>query len=122
MQILPTGWNWASFIWGACIGTVTAFGAGFLQKAGEHFFDLLKNKVSPPPLEPKQLGGSFIPTTYQPGDCAWIRDYQLYDYEQKGYFYYPHPEDEAKCYRVTSDGTKPVKEFLMVKLDAQRVL
>ena len=122
MQILPTGWNWASFIWGAGIGAVAAFGTGFFQKVGEHFFDFLKNKINPLPPEPKQLGGSFIPTTYQPGDCAWIRDYQLYDYEQKGYFYYPYSEDEAKCYRLASDGTKPVKEFLMVKLDAQRVL
>lgn len=51
MPFLPT--DLLSFIWGAAVGAIILLLTGFLQKAGEHCFELLKQKVtkqaSPPP-------------------------------------------------------------------------
>jgi hypothetical protein len=119
MSFLPT--DLPSFAWGALIGAVAAFGTGFLKKAGEHVFTLVAGKVNPKPPEPEQVDGRFVPTRFAPGVCAWVREVQLYEYEEKGYTYYPHPKNEARCFRITSDGMKPVKEFLLVQPGSARV-
>ena len=119
MSFLPT--DLPSFAWGALIGAVAAFGTGFLKKAGEHAFTLIAGKMNPKPPEPEQVDGRFIPTSFAPGVCAWVREVQLYEYEETGYTYYPHPKNEARCFRITSDGMKPVKEFLLVQPGSVRV-
>jgi len=105
----------ASFLWGAAIGAVAAFGTGFLQRAGEKSFERFERWRNPPDPEPTQVDGKFEPTRYNPGRCAWIRDLKLYEYEAKGYTYYAHPKTGGRCFRITSDGRSPVKEFLMVE-------
>jgi hypothetical protein len=119
MSLFPT--DWISFIWGAVAGGVVAFMGGFLKKAGEHVFTVVSNKFNPRPLEPIQVGGQFVPVRYEGGVCAWVREVNLYDYEEKGYNYYPHPKGGAKCFRISSSGRDPVKEFLMVEPDAKEL-
>lgn len=104
-----------SFLWGASIGALAAFLTGFLQKAGEHAFERFRHWLNPPEPEPVQVDGHFRPTRFDPGSCAWIRDVKLYEYEAKGYTFYPHPNSGGKCFRITSDGRFPLKEFLMVQ-------
>lgn len=117
MPLLPT--DLASFAWGAALGGVAAFGTGFLKKAGEHFFGYVANRVNPKPPEPIQVDGRFVPARFNPSECAWVNEVKLYDYEEKGYTYYPHPKGNAPCYRITSDGMRPLKEFLLVKPGAK---
>jgi hypothetical protein len=119
MSLLPT--DLASFAWGALIGGVAAFATGFLKKAGEYSFGYFTNKISPKEPEPIQVAGSFVPTQFAPSDCAWINEVKLYEYEEKGYTYYPHPKNKARCFRITSDGMKPLKEFLLVQQGAKEL-
>ena len=119
MPLLPT--DLPSFVWGLLIGGAAAFLTGFLKKAGEHAFTLVASKIHPKPPEPEQVDGKFYPTIFAPSDCAWVNEVKLYEYEAKGYTYYPHPKNNARCFRITSDGTRRLKEFLLVKPEAQRV-
>lgn len=119
MSLLPT--DLSSFAWGLVLGAGAAFAAGFLQKAGDHAFVYLASKISPSPPEPVQVDGRFLPTRFAPGDCAWVNEIKLYDCEAQGYTYYLHPKSNARCYRVTSDGARPLKEFLLVKPGAKEI-
>ena len=96
MSLLPI--DLPSFAWGALIGAVAAFGTGFLKKAGEHMFAFVTGKINPKPSEPEQVNGRFVPTRFEPGVCTWVREAQLYEYEDKGYTYYPHPKNEAAVF------------------------
>lgn len=120
MSFLPT--DWPSFVWGALIGAIAAFGTGFLKKAGEHAFTHVAGKVNPKLPEPEQIDGRFESTRFAPGICAWVREARLYEYEEKGYTYYPHPKNEARCFRITSDGRDRIKEFLLVQPGAKEVV
>ena len=113
MFLLPT--DWLSFLWGAAIGAVAAFATGFFKKAGEKAFDKFERWRHPPTPEPTQVDGRFQPTRFNPGRCAWIRETQVYDYEAKGYTYYPNPKTNGHCFRITGDGNRLLKEFLMVE-------
>lgn len=119
MSFLPTDWN--SFAWGALIGGIAAFSTGFLKKAGEHTFSWLASKVNPKPPEPEKVDGKFVPISFAPGVCSWVREVQLYEYDEKGYTYYPHPKNSARCFRVTSDGKNLFHEFLLVQPGAVEV-
>lgn len=120
MAFLPT--DFSSFAWGAFVGAVAAFGTGFLKKAGEHAFESIAGKLNPIPPEPAQVDGRFVPTRFAPGECAWVGEVKLYEYEGKGYTYYPHPRNNAHCYRLTSDGRQPIKEFLLVSPGAKEII
>jgi hypothetical protein len=113
MSFLPS--DLLSFVWGAALGGLAAFATGFLKEAGKHAFSYSMNKLNPKPPEPIQLDGKFVPSRFEPGMCAWVNEAKLYEYEQKNYTYYPHPKDNARCFRITSDGQLPVREFLLVQ-------
>jgi hypothetical protein len=120
MSLLPT--DWVSFLWGAALTVVAVFGAGlaafgnaFLKKAAEDFYGWGKIKVRPPPPEPVEVHSGFVPTRYPPDSCGWIGPHQLVDCEAEGWTYYPHPKNDAKCYRIQSVSGRDFKEFLMVK-------
>lgn len=118
MSFLPT--DFPSFVWGAAITGVAAFATGFLKKGGEHAFTKVAAKLNPKPPDPEQVDGRFaLPTSA--GPCAWVSELKLYEYEEKGYTYYPHPKNGARCFRNTSDGRNPVREFLLVLPEAQKV-
>lgn len=119
MFFLPS--DWPSFIWGALIGAVAAFVTGFLKKAGEHAYSSVEAKLNPKPPEPIQIDGKFVFARFAPGECAWVSEVKLYEFEQKGYTYYPYPKDDARCYRITSDGCNPIKEFLLVQPSAKEL-
>jgi len=119
MPLLPT--NLPSFTWGLIIGGIAAFATGFFKRAGERVFDYFANRFHPMPPEPVQVDGHFQPTRFAPSQCAWINEVKLYEYETKGYTYYPHPKENARCYRLTSDDMRSLKEFLMVQPDAKEV-
>ena len=120
MPLTPT--DWPSFALGALLGAVAAFGTGFLKKAGEHAFGYLSNKISPKPPEPIQVDGKFVPIRFAPSECAWVNEAKLYDYEQKGYSYYPHPKKDTRCFRLASSDRSTVKEFLLVQPNSKRVV
>jgi hypothetical protein len=118
MSFLPS--DLSSFVWGALAGGVAAFATGLLKKAGERTFTAVENKLNPKPPEPVQVDGRFVPKRYSPPDCAWVNELKLYDYEHKGYTYYPHAKADARCFRITSDGRNSLKEFLLVQPNAKR--
>jgi hypothetical protein len=118
MFFLPLDPN--SFTLGAVVGIVGAFGTGFLKKAGEDFYSWVKNKIHPKLPESIQIDGTFLPSQFEPGSCAWIRQERLYEFEEQAYSYYPHRKNGARCFRVTYDGSKPLTEYLMVKPGATR--
>lgn len=103
-----------SFLWGVVVGAVGLFIAGFLNTAGADAWKWIKARVAPPPLEPIVVERTFKPTRYDPGSCAWVREERLLIYEEKGYRYYPHPRNNAKCYRLVHTRTHTEKEYLMV--------
>ncbi len=119
MSFFPT--DWLSFVWGVGLAAIAAFGTGFLKKAGEHVFTYLSNKISPKPPEPVQVDGKFVSSRYDTGTCAWVSESKLYEYEQKGYTFYPHPKEDAHCFRITSDGRHQYKEFLLVQPGAKEL-
>ena len=41
-----------SFLWGAALGVIGAFGAGFLKKAGEDCYSWVRKKINPKAVEP----------------------------------------------------------------------
>ena len=83
-------------------------------------FARLDERLHPKAPDPVQVDGKFVPERFSPGLCAWVREVQLYEYEEKNYTYYPHPKSDARCFRITSDGRNPVKEYLMVQPGAVR--
>jgi hypothetical protein len=119
MSILPT--DLPSFAWGALLGVAAAFATGFFKKAGEHAFAYIANKIHPKAPEPVQVDGRFVPTRFAASECAWINEVKLYEYEEKGYTYYPHPKSDAPCFRMSSDGMRPLKEFLLVQPGAREL-
>lgn len=119
MSLLPT--DLPSFVWGAVLAGIAAFATGFLKHAGERAFGYIANKLNPKPPEPTQVDGHFVPTRFVPSECAWVNEVKLYEYEAKGYTYYPHPKSRARCFRITSDGMRPLKEFLLVQPGAKEV-
>ena len=88
-----------------------------VKQAGERGFAFIANKLNPKPPEPVQIDGKFVATRFAPGECAWVNETERYDYEEKGYTYYPHPRSNARCFRITSDG----REFLLVQPGAKEV-
>jgi hypothetical protein len=111
--------EWTSFTWGALVGGVAAFGSGFLKKAGEHVYELFRKKFFPEPLGPIEVDRRFPPTLYKTGSCAWVAETDVAEFEDKGYTHYPHPSGAPKCFRITHDGRRDFKEFLMVRPDAE---
>ena len=113
MSFFPT--DWVSFLWGVVLAGMAAFSTGFLKKAGEHAFAAIEKKFNPGKPEPVQVDGKFVPTRFAPESCAWVWEVQLYEYESNGYTHYPHPSNGARCFRTTSRGGAPIKEFLLVQ-------
>jgi hypothetical protein len=112
-----------SFALGVVVGTIGAFFTGFLKKAGEDAWSWSKAKVFPAPpvpLAPMRVEGKFPATLYAPGDCAWVREEKTYEYEAKGYFYYPHPKNGARCFRNAPVGSEMHHEYLMVSPNATK--
>ena len=118
MSLLPS--DLPSFLWGAVVGVAAAFGTGFFKKAGEGYFAFLSNKFYPKPVEPIQVDGKFEATIYDPGKCAWVGELQLYDSESRDFFYYPHPSNNARCFRLSPNGSLLLKEFLMVQPNTKK--
>lgn len=109
-----------SFVWGVVVGLVGAVFTGFLREAGKDGYLWLKEKILRSPPDPVKVDGRFVPELYEPGLCAWVGEEKVYDYERKGWTYYPHPRDDAKCYREVWTGNRKSLEYLMVQPEAQR--
>jgi len=104
-----------SYLWGAASVALVWFVSSFTKAAGKDAWGWFKNKINPAPPEPIKVGGQFVPETYPPGSCAWVAEEKVYDYEEKHYFNYPHPKNNAKCFRETYSGQIKKVEWLMVK-------
>ena len=93
-----------------------------MKKAGEDAYDKTKEKLFPAPPEPVKFSGKFAATAYAPGTCSWVPEDRLYEFEEKNYSYYPHPQTGAKCFRVVSLGGNATREeYLMVQPDAKKL-
>jgi len=119
-KLLPD--DLTSYIWGAASVAVAWFLSSLTKAAGKDAWSWLKNKINPAPPEPIKVDGKFVPEAYEPGSCAWVREEKVYDYEDKGYFYYPHPKNGAKCFRETYSGQIKYVEWLMVKPDVKQIV
>lgn len=112
MNFLPA--DLPSFVWGIAIGAVAAFGTGFLQKAGEAAFAWLSAKINPETPAPTEVDRKFQPSEMPAGKLAWVNEPKRAEYEDKGFGYYPHPKTKAPCFRISHDGHRQFKEYLMV--------
>lgn len=112
--------EWTSFTWGALVGGVAAFGSGFLKKAGEHVYELFREKFFSEPSGPIEVDRHFPPSLYKPGGCSWVAETDVAEFEDKGYIHYPHPSGAPKCFRITPTRGRELKEFLMVQPDAEK--
>jgi hypothetical protein len=118
MSLLPT--DLPSFLWGAGLGLLGAFFAGFLQQAGEHAYSAIHSKLFPEPPKPIEVDRRFEPVLYKLGGCAWVSEVDIPEFEDKGFTHYPHPSGAPKCYRNSSNGRTTFKEFLMVRPGAEK--
>lgn len=109
-----------SYLWGVASVALVWFLSSFTKAAGKDAWGWVKSKISPEPPEPIKVDGKFVPKVYPPGECAWIGETKIYDYEGKDYFYYPHPKNNWKCYRETFSVHIKTKEWLMVKPGAEK--
>ena len=111
----------AEFLGGLGVG----FATGFLTKAGEDAWtsvlSRVRNRLWPPPPQPVEVDGTFVPTQYPPGSCGWVPELAVYEAEQRRLTYYPHPESGSKCYRMVPHGSRLVKEFLMVQPGTEKI-
>jgi len=94
---------------------------GFFKEVGKDIWGYLKSKFNPPDPDPIKVDGSFDSKQPTPSNRAWVNESKLYDFESRGYTYYPHPKNQAKCFRETGAGNNRYIEFLMVKPDADKV-
>ena len=104
-----------SYLWGAASVALVWFISSFIKAAGKDAWGWVKNKANPTEPDPIKVGGKFVPKTFPPGECAWVGQDKVYNYEEKDYFYYPHPKNGAKCYRETYSGHIKKIEWLLVK-------
>lgn len=118
MDFLPS--DLASFVWGFVLAAIGIFSTKVVQKAADDFYSWSKNKIFPKPPEPIEVEQTFVPTRFDPSQCAWANELRLHDYEAKGYRYYPHPKTGGRCFR-RPDATNQVREFLMVGSNAKEI-
>lgn len=77
--------------------------------------------VHPQPPAPIEVERRYQPSLFELGGCSWVSELDVPEFENVGYTHYPHPSGALMCFRMTSDGRRMVKEFLMVKPGAKRV-
>jgi len=112
--------DWSSFIGGAVVGGLAVFATGFLKKAGEQTYTAFHRRLFPEPLGPIEVDRKFSPSLYKAGGCSWVVELDVSEFEDKEFTHYTHPSGAPKCFRITSDGRRTFKEFLMVKPDAEK--
>jgi hypothetical protein len=112
-------WNWLSFLSGVAVTGLVAFGSGFAKKAGEAAWDAVRSRIWPAPAGDIEVERDFDAVLFRPGDCAWVPELRVPEFEDRNFTHYPHRSGAPRCYRMTSDGRTMYKEFLMVSPDAQ---
>lgn len=111
---MPT--DLVSFVWGAVIAAFAIIGSGLLKAASSDLYKWIKNKLSPPPIEPVLVERNFEPEKKEGKSFSWVSEEKLFRLETEGYSYYLHPNNKAKCYRLVRSGNgNQFKEWLMEK-------
>lgn len=103
-----------SFLWGLASGATAVVLSSFLGAAGSDLWRWLKAKISPPPPPPVQVDSRDLQPLMD-SNCAWVHEDRRYSFELKGYRYFPHPANGARCFRMLEDGDEEYAEWLMVK-------
>lgn len=111
-----------SFALGAGLSAVAAYATGFLQEWGKETFSFVRRKIVKTPPDKERVPKEFVPSTYVPGDCAWVREERVFDKLAEGWTNYPGPAQGGPAYRRTPDGNVELVEFLLVKPGAARVV
>jgi len=93
---------------------------GFFKEVGKDIWGYLKSKFNPSEPEPVKVDGRFDSKQPTPSNRAWVNESKVYDFESRGYTYYPHPKNKAKCIRETGAGNNRYIEYLMVKPSADK--
>lgn len=105
-----------SFFWGFIVAAVAILASGFLKAAGADLYTWLKNKISPPPIEPILVERNFQAICEEDTSFSWVSEDKAFRLESEGYSFYLHPEANAKCYRLVRSGSgTQTKEWLMKK-------
>jgi hypothetical protein len=112
------GLLWAGTV---LLGIATLFAKGFLKKLGEDCYAWIKRKLFRGPPEPARVANTFVPTSYAPEDCYWVREEKLFKYDDEGYTYYPHPKTRGRTYRLVLHANTQTREFLVVRPGATRL-
>lgn len=112
------GLLWAGTI---LLAIATLFAKGFLKKLGEDCYAWIKRKLFRGPPEPARVDNTFVPTSYAPEDCHWVREEKLFKYDDEGYTYYPHPKTRGRTYRLVLHANTQTREFLVVRPGATRL-
>jgi hypothetical protein len=104
------------FIGGTALGALIALLSGFAKAAGNDLYQILKKKISPPPVEPIQVERSYEPEKMENISLSWVSEESIVSCESKGYMYHVHPIKGARCYRLVRSGSgNQFKEWLMKK-------
>ena len=107
--------NITSYIWFLVGIAAIIFLRGAISAAGKDAWSWLRGKIIPSELEPIEVPSNFAESITEQGKRAWIRSTETIDRESKGYTYFPHPTNSAKCFRKTNSGNRQYVEWLMTK-------
>ena len=103
------------FIIGVVVGFSGAFLTGVTTKASEDFYKKFIKKYIFPTQQFVPVGKSFTLEKSKNENLAWISEDKLYEYEAQGYKFKWIDKKKNACYRMTSDGSRNYKEYLMFK-------
>ena len=93
---------------------------GFLSAAGKELWSLLKDKILERLTKEEEVEPEFKAIIYPIQNCTWIPEENLPNKEKHNWFYYPHPKNGKKCFRLVGEGKFPKKEYFMVTPNAKR--
>ncbi|MES9900415.1 MAG: hypothetical protein ABW148_15530 [Sedimenticola sp.] len=107
--------NIAGYIWFLIGIAAIIFLRSVISAAGKDAWSWLKGKINTATPEPIEVSSNFAESITEQGKRAWIRSTEIIDRESKGFTYFPHPTNSAKCFRKTNSGNKQYIEYLMTK-------
>ena len=107
--------NIAGYIWVLIGIAAIIFLRSVISAAGKDAWSWLKGKINPAAPQPIEVASNFAESITEQGQRAWIRSTKTIDRESKGYTYFLHSMNNAKCFRKTNSGSKQYIEWLMTK-------
>ena len=121
IRLTNVDWDWISFLVGAATGIAVAIFGGFIGEVGKDLYSSTKRTIQSPEPDPIAVGWNYQIKNYSPESCVWAKENFVTDKLADGYSYYRDPADDARRYRISNPSDpQPVKEFLMLKPNAEK--